>query len=200
MGNNRKYSLVLCGLSLLAFSCRTTNMINYYARNHTILDSIEASYRQQYRQSHFSVEFTDRPFKNVSLELYTDTIKYVYEFGIDEERMNDSLQKYHLSPTGVRQLITRMRSIHCTWINNLDYYVDEKKNFLIYLSIRPRLITFPLSQKKYFILTYYSQPQYYDSEGRLLDKRKRRRLRKINGDVYRRITDRVAYTISGNFR
>ena len=54
--------------------------------------------------------------------------------------------------------------------------------------------------KKYYILTYFQQPQYFDSEGRLLVGRRRRHIRKINGDVYHRINDRVCYTISDRFR
>jgi hypothetical protein len=200
MGNNIKYGSFLFAFALLCFSCRTTNVVKYYEHNHQTLDSIEASYKQQYKQNRFSVEFTDKTFKNVSLELFTDTIKYIYEFGIDEARMNDSLNKYHISPAGIHHLIEKMRSIKCTWINSLDYYINGKKDLMIYLSIRPRLITFPLTQKKYLILTYYSQAQYYDTEGRLLDRRKRKSLRKINGEIYRRITDRVAYTVSVNFR
>jgi hypothetical protein len=68
------------------------------------------------------------------------------------------------------------------------------------MSIKPVALKAPFSYSKYYILTYFSQPQYFDNEGRLLDKRKRRRLRKINGEIFRRINDKVCYTISGKFR
>lgn len=200
MYNKIKYGFYLAGILLLAGSCKTANIVKYYSHNKGALDSIDALYKQQYAQNKFSVMFTDRSFNTVSLELYTDSIKYIYEFGINEERMDDSLKKYHLSPARVGKLITKMRLIHSTWINNLDYYVDGQKKFLVYMSIRPEVVTFPLSKTKYYILTYFPQPQYYDAEGRLLDKRKRRRLREINGEVFRRINDKVAYTISGSFR
>jgi hypothetical protein len=54
--------------------------------------------------------------------------------------------------------------------------------------------------RKYYILTYFPQPQYYDDEGRLLVGRRLRRIRKINAETYRRVTDKVAYTISDRFR
>ncbi len=69
------------------------------------------------------------------------------------------------------------------------------------MSIKPVALKAPLSYHKYYVLTYYQQPQYFDEEGMLLDnKRTVRRLRKINGEVFRKINDKVCYTISGNFR
>jgi hypothetical protein len=136
----------------------------------------------------------------VSIEIITDTLKYIYEFGIDESRLKDTLAKYDLNEKGVMDLIKQMRSIHCTWINNLDYYVDEQKSSLIFISMRPVALSRPFTNKKYYILTYFSQPQYFDSEGKLLVKRQRKRVRKINNEVFWRINDKVCYTISGRFR
>lgn len=93
-----------------------------------------------------------------------------------------------------------MAKVHCTWINNLEYYVEEKKENLIFMAIREKGFNTPFTNKKYYILTYFSQPQYYDSEGRLLDRRSRRSIRKINEDVFKRVTDKVAYTKSDRFR
>jgi len=58
----------------------------------------------------------------------------------------------------------------------------------------------PFKNAKYYILTYFQQPQYFDSEGQLLERRKLRRLRKINGDIFKRINDKVCYTVSVKFR
>jgi hypothetical protein len=78
--------------------------------------------------------------------------------------------------------------------------VDEKKNSLILMSIKPVALKAPFSYSKYYILTYFSQPQHFDKDGKLLDKRGLRRYRKINGEVFTRINDKVCYTISGKFR
>ena len=186
---------------LLTYSCTTTADISkYYLENQKILDSIQHSYNEQYRQRPFSIQFTDKTFTNVSIEIFTDTLKYIYEFIISEARMKDTLLKYSLPVAGINILISQMASIHCTWINNLDYYVNNKKKSLIYMSIRAKHFNYPFTNEKYYILTYFLQPQYYDVEGRLLDRRYRKKIRKINEDVFKRITDKVAYTISDRFR
>jgi hypothetical protein len=78
--------------------------------------------------------------------------------------------------------------------------VDEKKSSMIFMSIKPVALKAPFAYQKYYTLTYFPQPQYFDSEGHLLDKKKLKRLRKINGEIFNRINDKVCYTISGDFR
>jgi hypothetical protein len=202
MQNKSIHTILLLTAMLLISSCATrkTFSTNYYHENEKVLTVIEQSYKEIYAQKHFSLEFTDRSFNYISLEIITDSIKYIYEFGTSEPRLQDTLTKYGLPVKGVTDLISQMRSIRCLWINNLDYYTGTQKNSLVFMSIRNVAIHLPFTYEKYYILTFYPQPQYFDSEGRLLAGRRLRKLRKINDDTFRRINDKVAYTISERFR
>jgi hypothetical protein len=200
MMNKKTGKAITSAIILLLGACTSANISTYYRQNSKTLNSIAYNYRVQYQHTPFAILFTDKSFNNVSIEILTDSIRYIYEFAVGESRLKDTLVKYHLPVAEVSSLITGMQSVHCTWIDNLDYYTDGKKNLLVYMSIRSRAFNFPLMDKKYYILTYYSQPQYYDEEGRLLDRRKRRQLRRINNEIFRRINDSVCYTISDIFR
>lgn len=199
---NKNLFFVLIAVVVVMSSCASRKVFstNYYRENEKTLISIEELYKNINQQRHFSVEFTDKSFEYISLEIITDSIKYIYQFNIKEPRLQDTLTKYRLPVTGVMNLINQMSSIHCIWINNLDYYVNNQKRSLIFMSIRHVAIRLPFTSEKYYILTFYSQPQYFDSEGRLLASRQVRKLRKINDDVFRRVNDKVAYTISERFR
>jgi hypothetical protein len=196
--------IVFIGMAAWVFcSCGSPKHITtgYYAKNAAVLNSIEASYKELYKQKPFALQFTNKLFDEVSIDIITDSIKYIYVFGqADQQRMNDTLAKYGISKTGVDMLISQMRSIKCTWINNLDYYVDATRHNMIFMSIRQLKWNPPFIPPKYYILTYFSTPQYFDAEGRLVDKRKVKRLRKINGDIFYRINDKVCYTVSTSFR
>lgn len=181
-------------------SCTSLNITNYYRRHQPTLDSIGSVYQKAYQQRHFSIEFTDRPFDHVSLELVTDTLTYIYEFTVGEPRMQDTLRKFGYDTTSINHLIKSMRSMNCTWVNNLDYYTEETKHSLIYISLWPRIFNSPFVNKKYYILTYFSQSQFFDGEGNLMVGRRLRRIRKINGETFRKINDKVCYTISAQFR
>ncbi|MDO6434995.1 hypothetical protein Q4E93_30555 [Flavitalea sp. BT771] len=200
MRNKPTHILLYAAFALLACACKTMNISRYYRYHQSVLDSIELVYKQSYKNKPFSIEFTDRAFDRVSLELTTDTLTYIYEFWVGEDRMKDTLRKYGFDIQVVNNLITNMRSVDCTWINNLDYYTDERKHSLVYVTLWPRAFNFPFVNKKYYILTYFPQPQYFDSDGNLLMGRKLRRIRKINAEVFRRINDKVCYTLSARFR
>jgi len=199
----RKYSaiLVLSGMISLLVSCSAKKFTSaYYYKHEKVLDRIEGEYKQLYAQSPFTVGFTDKQYQTISLEIITDSLSYIYEFGAEEPRLTDTLTKYRINAERVTGLVKQMQAIRCTWIKNFVYYVDEKKNSLIFMSVKPVPFNPLFSYKKYYILTYFPQKQYFDSTGQLLDKRRQSRLRKINGDYFRRIDDKVCYTISGNFR
>ena len=189
MKNNFIY-IVLFFATVVLYSCSPKAISsNYYEQHKNVLDKIEESYAKLYRQKPFTVAFTDKDFKTISLEIITDSLKYIYEFGLHEKRIKDSLHKYGLNVAEVLELTRDMHSIRCTWVNNFDYYVDGKKKSLIFMSIKPVGLNGFFSKKKYYILTYFSQQQYYDKEGRLLDNRRQRQLQRLNGEIFRRIND-----------
>lgn len=202
MPNKSNYIILLSGILILLCSCASKKSIttSYYFKNEKTLSQIEQSYKLLNRQKHFSVEFTDRSFNYISLEILTDSIKYIYEFEINEQRLQDTLVKYRLPKKEVTELIMQMRSIKCLWINSLDYYTNNQKNNMVFLSIRPVSFKFPFTYEKYFIITFYTQQQYFDSEGGLLANRRAKKLRKINGETFQRINDKVCYTVSERFR
>ena len=200
MRQSHLYHLLLLTILVSAASCTSLNITNYYHKHRSTLDGMEQVYLDAYNTKPFSIEFTDRPFDHVSLELSTDTLTYIYEYRFDETRLTDTLKKYGYDTTAIDWLIRNMRTRECTWIDNLDYYTETNKHSLIYISLWPRSFNSPFVNKKYYILTYFQQPQYFDSEGRLLVGRRLRHVRKINGEVYHRINDRVCYAISDRFR
>ncbi len=194
-------TLSVAGIIMLLFSCSAKKITSdFYFEHQTVLEEIEQSYKKLYAQKPFNVAFTDKEFRTVSLEIITDTLSYIYDFAVHEPRLNDTLRKYHLNVEGVNHLIDLMVGIRCTWVNNFDYYVDELQRNLILISVKPVGLHPVLSYKKYYVLTFFSQPQHFDEKGRLLDKRRLRRLRKINGEIFMRINDKVCYAISGQFR
>jgi hypothetical protein len=188
-------------LTFLALtSCTSLNINNYYHKHRFTLDGMARVYTDSWHTHHFSIEFTDRSFDHVSLEFDTDTLTYIYEFAVGEPRMQDSILKYGYDTAAINNLIFNMQSMECTWINNLDYYTDTTRRSLIYISLWPKAFNLPFVNKKYYILTYFSQPQYFDAEGNLMTGRRLRRIRKINGETFKKINDKVCYTVSSEFR
>ncbi|MFC0772725.1 hypothetical protein [Terrimonas alba] len=173
---------------------------SYYSTNETTIQSILHQYKKIYASRPFSLEFKNEAQSRIAIEIHTDSIKYIYNFRLAEPFLQDTLQKYNFDVRAVDQLIIDMQKAHCTWINNLDYYEKRQKKYLVFLSVRDKKLDAFLSSEKYFTLIFFEQKQPSDEKGRLLDNDDRKKMRRINGGIFRRINDKVFYAVTGHFR
>lgn len=193
--------LFLTTIILLLNSCSTRIVSNnYYQLHKRTVDSIETRYEKLNARKPFSLAFTDKKLNIVSIEMISDTLTRIYGFNVNEKRLADTLLKYDYDTAGISYLIRKMQLTKVTWINSFDYYVNDQPQQLIILSIKPVTIRYLFSPPKYITLTYFRTPQSFDGKGRLLDNRRTKRVRKIKGHVFYRITDRICYTIMEKYR
>jgi hypothetical protein len=192
-------TLCVC-LLLLACSHSRKFTTTYFHQHDSSFHSIKDRFKELSDKHNFSLAFKDKAFSRIGLEILTDTIRYVYDFDVGERRLTDTLQKYRFDVQGVIRLIDDMQRLHCTWITNLDYYENMEKKYLVFVSIRHRQLKTFLRPEKYFTLAFFDRPQRYDARGRLLDNQDPRTLHKINGSLFRKIDQKVCYSLSGTFR
>jgi hypothetical protein len=198
----RNHHIAVLLLACVLLSCSYSKKFSrtYYQENDSLFQSINLRFKELYGKHPFSVEMKDRQFRRIGFEIITDSIKYIYNFGIDEPRFSDTLQKYKFNVQAVTTLIRDMQTVHCTWITNLDYYENRQKKFLVFISIRHGKLKAFLRSEKYFMLAFFDRPQRFDDKGRLLDNQDRNTLHKINGGLFWKINDRVCYSLSASFR
>jgi hypothetical protein len=191
--------LIIC--LLLATSCSTKIIsTNYYQEKKGTVDSIESRYEKLNARKPFAIAFTDKKLNIVSLEMISDSLTRIYEFNLGEQRLGDTLLKFNYDTAGIYYLIRKMQQTKVTWINSVDYYVNDQPQQLIYLSIKPVTIRYLFSPPKYIALGYFRTAQSFDEKGRLLDNRRTKQVRKIKGQVFYKITDRICYTVTDKYR
>jgi len=197
----RNLFVLLVIYTLLTASCSTKIISNnYYQEQKQNLDNIETRYEKLNPVNTFSLAYTDKNFNIISLEMISDTLTRIYEFNVNEKRLSDTLLKYNYDTAGIYYLIRKMRETKVTWINSFDYYVNDRPQQLIILSVKPVTIRYIFSPPKYIALAYFRNAQSFDEKGRLLDGRRTKQLRKIKGQVFYKITDRICYTITDKYR
>ena len=197
----RHLSNLLIIFLFFAASCSTKIIsTNIYQDQKEELDNIERRYEKLNPTNHFSLAFTDKKFTIVSLEMITDTLTRIYEFNVNEQRLADTLLTYSYDTAGIYYLIRKMQETKVTWINSFDYYVNDQPQQLIILSLKPKTIRYIFSPPKYIALAYFRTTQFFDEKGRLLDSRRTKQVRKIKGQVFYKITDRICYTITDKYR
>lgn len=173
----------------------------YYNENRLKLDSLRNKFNTAYTKKPFHIEFKDRNFRHISYEILSDTFRYIYNFDLEESDLADTLEKYHYQAGEIISLIADMQTLRCTWISNLEYYENQQKKSLVFVSVRHSQLESFMKGEKYYALAFFNERQLFDLQGRLTDKsEKKKRYREINGQVFHRITDRVCYAITGNFR
>ena len=186
---------------LLTTSCSTKIIsTNYYQEKKGTVDSIESRYEKLNARKPFAIAFTDKKFNIISLEMISDSLTRIYEFNLGERRLGDTLLKFNYDTAGIYYLIRKMQQTKVTWINSVDYYVNDQPQQLIYLSIKPVTIRYLFSPPKYIALGYFRTAQSFDEKGRLLDNRRTKQVRKIKGQVFYKITDRICYTVTDKYR
>ena len=190
--------LILCTFLSCSYSRKFTQ--TYYRENESTLLSIRDKFKDIYDKNPFSLEIKGTKLKSIGLEIHTDSIKYIYSFGMDEPFLFDTLHKYQFDVKAMSELINDMQKTHCTWITNLDYYENREKKFLVFISVRDKKLNAFLRSEKYFTLVFFKQPQSFDDKGRLLDMDDLKTIRLINGGVFRKINDKVGYALTGKYR
>lgn len=199
-----KVKLFISGIILLAVlgGCFPSQKFtyNYYQANEKALQRIKTQYARLSKDQPFSIEFKDKAFSKLGLEIITDSIRYIYVFDSDSQALTDTLRKYHFDERAVNDLIYDMRQNSCTWITTLDYYEKRQRKQLYFLSIRHKDLTAKWKDEKYFTLAFFSSKQLFDHKNRLLDKDLDTQKRSINGEIFYKVNDSIAYTYTGHFR
>jgi hypothetical protein len=168
--------------------------------NRTMIDSIRDRFAASYSKKPFSIEFKDKIFRHISYEILSDTLRHIYNFDLENTDFADTLDKYHYNSAEIISLIADMRLIKCTWISRLSYFDDRTPKSLIFISVRHNKLKSFFNGEKYYALAFFNERQTFDEKGRLTDKFEKKRTREINGVIFRRITDRICFAITGNFR
>src|SRR6185369_4963709 len=105
-------------------SCRSPQKLfsSWYPQNEKKLASVEEQYHSLYPKRPFSIEFKNKTFDHLALEIASDTLRHIYSFYLNEPFLADTLAAYQFDTNAVILLLNNMQSSKCTWINMLDYY------------------------------------------------------------------------------
>ncbi|HMR92431.1 MAG TPA: hypothetical protein PKC69_08950 [Chitinophagaceae bacterium] len=200
--NKIKNSILVTATAAFFTACTYSRHFTttYYKENEAALRAVRKNFAALYRIQPFSLEIKDKAATLIGLELHTDSIKYVYEFRLDEPYFFDTLAKYKFDIRQVSELVNAMQAAHCTWVSLLDYYENYQPKNLLFISVRHKDLTALLKPEKYFTLAFFNAPQPYDEKNRLLDRTDKKANRKINDAVYRRINDSVFYALMEKYR
>jgi hypothetical protein len=196
------YFFIIIAVAGSLCSCVATNNFTtkYYQENEKMLHSIKDRFQAAYAKKPFTLEFNDIEFRNIAFEVLSDTLRHIYHFDLNETNLVDTLERYGYNAAVIANLITDMQAIRCTWISQVSYFENREPKSMVFISIRHNKLKSLLNSEKYYALAFFNERQFFDRKGRLTDKSEKRRMREINGTYFYKLTDRVCYAVTGNFR
>lgn len=194
------YSLFITCVTITSCSISRNFSTRFYKQHSLELQHLVNDYQKINTQKPFSVAFRDKRFNEIEFTFNTDSVRYVYNFDLRYNAFTDSLIRYQYKLADMFSLINKMKLLKCTWLTMQDYYEYMQKKSIILLTIRNKALDQYLKNEKYCTYAFFNEPQDFDTRGRLLDKDGKSQNREISGNLFFKITPKVASTIATKYR
>jgi hypothetical protein len=162
---------------------------DYYNQNKTALDNLQKLYEQLYRQQPFSAGFTDKSYKYYTMEVKTDTVRYVYNTEKNKEQVYSMIDRFNYDTMKLKELSAKMKTLQCLWLSKSSFFVNDKKETVTFLSFKSAAVNKPFVENKYYILIFLPHP--------ITSPDIKERIKK--GDLVK-IDELVYFTIGSKFR
>jgi len=146
-----------------------------------MITEVRQIYDSLYAHQPFSVGFTDKTFTYYTMEVTTDTVRYVYNTEKSGKRLYQTILKFNYDTLLLEDLSVKMKEIKCLWLDKSFFYIDEKKVAVTFLSFKSVAIDKPFVENKYYILLFLEHPlEHQEMKARI----KKGNIVKINDLVY----------------
>ena len=143
-------------------SCRATSerkSAKYYQQNKTQITEILKLYEKLYAQQPFSGGYSDKSYKYVTMEILTDTVRYIYSSkGDSKTKLFETIRKFDYDTTMLKKWSIQMKDIKCLWLSKATFNVNQKEEIVTFLSFKSVLIDKPFVENKYYILLFVPHP------------------------------------------
>ncbi len=189
--NTRSYLSVL-----LSLWCCTSCLVqkqekseSFYFENKTKIDHLIKGFNTLYDKQPFAIGFSDKRFKYYTIQMYTDTVRYIYSTHMDRNLIFQEMIQSKLTEKDLKVIAQQIKELKCLWIDKSDMYIDGVKTSTTHLSFKSLLFNRAFDENKYYNLVFL--------ETSIPKRTTTRRLRKYG---YHEITKNVYFTISSRFR
>jgi hypothetical protein len=186
-----KSLLLLILLSVIVVACKTplNKATIYYNKYDDQLLDIIRQYDKLSAHHNFMCGFTDRTFKYFSIEIKTDTVRYVYNSAVRNFQLADSVVQFKIDTAGVRKMAIDMYKIKCLWVGKADFYPQKQKVTIDYLAFGMPIKKNPFNESKYLVVAY-PQEKWSDSLKNYL----------VSRTGIQFLSDKAFFTVSNKFK
>ncbi|ULQ57873.1 hypothetical protein KJS94_06635 [Flavihumibacter rivuli] len=161
----------------------------YYFENKEAITQVRRYYDALYKIQPFSFGFADKKFKHYTIEVTTDTIRYIYNTDQSRDEMYATILQSDYDTIVLKDMAEQMKAIKCLWVDKSSFYLDGQKETVTFLSFKSVLIDKPFVENKYYTLVFFDT----------LTTHPEIKARVKRGEFHQ-IDDKVFFTIGNRFR
>lgn len=162
---------------------------SFYRQNASSIDSMVNKFEEMYAQRPFSIGFTDRSFQHFSMEVYTDSVRYIYNTSLSNGMEWHQAVCCQYDSARLIDIALHLDRLKCLWIGKTSFYKNGVKEWITFLSFRQLKKGTIFSPEKYVVLLFPPK-----KEGAIVNS-----TRLQEGDI-KQVGNNVFLTLGNGFR
>jgi hypothetical protein len=150
--------MIFCATCLLITGCKAPEKLSkkYYLSHSNELNQINSAYNKLYKTCPFILNFTDTRFRHNSIEISTDSVRYIYNTSIMNFSIADSIKKFGLSYKAIKSLGESMVRTRCISVARHSFYEGGQEfsaNFLFFKQAKAGMF----KESRYHVIIFFNE-------------------------------------------
>jgi hypothetical protein len=108
----------------------------FYQQNASSIDSLVNQFEEIYAQRPCSIGFTDLSFRHFSMEVYSDSVRYIYNTSLSNGMALHKAVGFQYDSAQLVNLALRLYLLKGLWIGKTSFYKNGEKEVVTFLSFR----------------------------------------------------------------
>lgn len=162
---------------------------SFYRQHISSIDSLVGRFEEMYAQRPCSIGFTDLSFQHFSMEVYSDSVRYIYNTSLSNGEALHKAVGFQYDSVQLTDLAMHLYRLKGLWIGKTSFYINGEKESVTFLSFRQVNKGKLFAQAQYVILLFPGK----NIEGLAQSRR-------VQNGTLRQIGNHVFITIGNGFR
>jgi hypothetical protein len=109
---------------------------SFYRQNVSSFDSLVTRFEEMYAQRPCAIGFTDLSFQHFSMEVYSDSVRYIYNTSLSNGASLHEAVGFQYDSARLTDFALHLYRLKGLWMGKTSFYKDGEKQVVTFLSFR----------------------------------------------------------------
>lgn len=145
-------AVVVIGLYITNSKNDIQSSQSYIKQNRAAITSLLETYLKHNRTQDFSFGFLDNEYKTYMVQVYTDSVRYIYKSDVSILQNFKELNHTAADRAKIDEVAQKIRQAKAIWIQSRNVYLSGFEQKAIEVSFKPQMINTPFTPTKFVTL------------------------------------------------